>query len=158
MDLLLSILDWTNDILGLIGARLGWVQYFYPEVADQWEQWIDDLQFKFSSWGDSFTRSHFFETLLTINIPLILYLLSIPVRNASPLIDPVTHPWYIWGIFILIMIPTLGGLFLYFLSWSIEKLNAITDGDALGAVGLILIIFGLSSSGIDKLVSFIFEY
>lgn len=158
MELFLSILDWTNDILGIIGARLGWVEYFHPEVADHWEDKIDQAQDQFKEWGDSFTRSKFFETLLTLSIPIILLLISIPIMNASPTTSNINLDWYLWVLIFIILIPTIGGLFLYFLSWLIEQLNEITNGHALGSIGLGLILFGLISSGIDKVVSFLFGY
>jgi hypothetical protein len=158
VQLLLTILDWLNDILAIVGARLGWVEYFYPEIADKWERYIDDLQDRFEAWGDSFTRSHFFETLLTFSVPTLIFILSIPVINNSPVLDPLVVPWWIWSLIYLVLIPTAGGLILYFLSWLIEVLNRATDGHALGTIGLTLTIFGLSSSLLDKLLSFIFGY
>lgn len=158
MQQLLTVLDWLNDILAIFGARLGWVEYFYPDVADQWENWIDSMQDKFEAWGDSFTYSRFFETLLTFAVPTTIFVITLPVMNNSPLLDPVDLSWWMWSLILLILIPTIGGLFLYFLSWLIEVLNKATGGHALGTIGLSLTIFGLSSSLLDKLLSFIFGY
>lgn len=153
MNQLLTVFDWTAYLTGLLGAPLGWIEYFYPNMADKIENKIDRGQTNIEKWGDKFTRHHLFEVLLTVTILLFFFLIYIPISHYSDYTPAIILPTYAWVLIVLLYLPVIIGIGSYFLAWMIEICNNATDGHALGTIGLGLIVIGVICDSADKILS-----
>lgn len=153
MEIFLHICDWIAYSSGMIGAPLGFLDYFYPKQANRLEDWIDDLQFKLERWGGEWTKGKFFELLLFLIIPFFFFAIYYPIGYYSPRIDFPELPAWVWIVYLILNVPVLGALSLYFGAHIIEVLNKLTNGHALGSLGLILIIVGAITDTLDKILS-----
>lgn len=156
MNLFLTACDWIAFISGIIGAPLGWIEYFHPQIADRWENAIDNSQHKFEELGDRLTRTRVYEILFILAFLSFLACTYFLFSYLSPAIDYPNPPIWLIGLLLLIILPVAAGLFMNLLSWSVDMLNKATDGHAIGTIGLILIIVGLFGDTADKLLSAIF--
>lgn len=153
MNSLLTAFDWIAYATGLVGAPLGWIEYFYPNIADNIEDKIDSGQKHFEQWGDKITRHHLFEVLLVITILLFFFIIYIPITRYSDYSSPIFLPSYVWIIIGVLYMPVFIGIGAYFLAWLIEKCNNATGGHALGTIGLFLIVVGVVFDSADKILS-----
>lgn len=155
MKLLLDVFDWTAYLTGVIGAPLGWIEYFHPNVADNIEKSIDQGQSKLEKWGDKVTGHHLYDILLTFSILLFFFIIYIPIGHYNSFVPAVNLAWYYWVLIVIFYSPIMLSIGAYFLAWLIDVCNNATGGHALGTIGLALIVLGIFCDTADKAIEII---
>jgi hypothetical protein len=158
MQLFLDICDWVAYFTGVIGAPLGFIEYFKPHVADKIEVAIDKFGDKVRAIADNLGRNNYLnEIIWTVSTIVFMITLYYFISKLSP----IGTRYGISPKFLLLnilAIPVYLRLTLYAIEGSIIYLNKFTNGHALGTIGLILIIVGVIGDSADKLLSFILGY
>lgn len=165
MDLVLftNIMDWMAYLTGLIGAPLGIIEIFNPALADKIEDYLDyqggDHQFE----GNlermaTYMISGRYSSLIAI-AGLISFLMVVydQISIHSPLINRIETPVVLWIFVWFIFGLSISAITVHGMAVSIKFFNKITNGRALGGIGLLLIILGVIGDTSDKLLSWIYQ-
>lgn len=143
--------DWCAYLTGLIGAPLGIIEIFFPAVADKIEKAIDSLEEVFRKKGDRIAKASAYQVSFALGVPAFCYGLYLPLTYYSPVLDFPNHSPFFWFCFVLCLLPAASGVIAYLISGTVHLLNRVTDGKALGTIGLILIVVGVICDTIDKI-------
>lgn len=157
MNTLLDFFDWGAFITGLVGGILGLIEIYYPKLANKLEDNIDKHQNIYQNIADKYTRKKTYNILLYFYIPAFIIMIYIPISYFSPVVPYLTLPIYLWIIISIITLHISYGLLLYFLAWLIDFLNKITNGHAIGGIGVMIIIIGTLLDLADKIISIIIK-
>lgn len=135
----------TSFVLEVTGLILTFIEIKFPEIADKVEDWVDGMEFYLKNIGNRSSKTYTFETTLTLSIlnGLIFgfwWLGSKMSSSIQPPILPITIWVIIFGIFLYTAL--IIGFFLT--SEFIDFLNKFSNGRALGTLGLIIGMVGIT--------------
>lgn len=146
-------MNWLNIlsfILEVTGLLLAFIEIKKPLLANQMEDFVDSLEYKFKHFGSKGAETYTFQTLLSISIVIILIFGSWwTLGHFSAMIDEPNFPVWLWVLFILILLKTSIVIFVILLSDFINFLNKFSinehddEGRAIGTLGFIIGMIGI---------------
>jgi hypothetical protein len=129
-------LQLVTFILEILGVTLAFIEIWFPDRADRIERRIRMGEDAVRNLGERITNNRLTEYTMTA----FTFVIFLSLFDVWGLIDWPTFVWIIFGI-IFAVVGTVFGL--YLVQETIRFLNHNSNGRALGALGVLLAIFGL---------------
>ena len=142
-----------------VGFRNNRTGEFNPKLADQIEDYLDyqggDHKFegKLEQVAKKLITGSWSVYVTILGFISFIILAYSWISATSPILDPISIPLILKIIMFICIGVSLLAVTLYFTAWTIKMMNRMTDGKALGGIGVLLIILGVIGDSADKLLS-----
>ena len=132
------------DLVGLctvaIGGSLTLIEFYYPHIADKIEEFVDNLEHLSRDFVDNHIGKKKFDAILVL---ALIGSLTIGIwwifGTISPVLSTPNLNIFVWALFFVCLSYTVFIVLLSIIGDLIDYLNRLSNGRAIGSLGLILV-------------------